>query len=183
MKRLILILLAAFSLMFGSVAPAVADVSDEESQDIIFIGNAQNQPMLEEAIFPLGITRSTSASAGVKVYGWPQIDSIHAPSSKYVSVHGWWTADRADLRNTKAEVTSILMVKKWYGYSHIGTSNTSSATRKILPNQTSKRSHARADCKDGATNTFWAMTILRGAGSIKEGTKSNAPVTRSCTPK
>lgn len=182
MKQFGLAMMLGACLMAGNTIPAFADAYNDGGRETSIIGEVQNQPMLQNANSSTMSTRSATFSA-VKIYGWPQIDSIHAPNSKYVSVHGWWTTNRSDLAKTKAKVTSILMIKKWYGYSHIGTSNTSSATRSILPNQTSKRSNARADCKNKASNTFWAMTILSGNGVIQEGTKSNSPVTLKCTPK
>ena len=154
--------------MLGIAIPASAYTSSDDAPTVDTYGSVHNQPMTEY---------STS------LLGWPQIDSIHASNSKYVSVHGWWTTDRNELKNSKAKVTSILMVKNWYGYSHIGTSNTSAATKEIYPNQTSKRSNARADCKNSDSNTFWAMTVLSGANVKVAGTKSNEPVTLNCTPK
>ena len=168
--------------MLGIAIPASAYTSSDDAPTVDTYGSVHNQPMTEYSTSLLGTSTSTS-SGGVSIYGWPQIDSIHAPNSKYVSVHGWWTTDRNELKNSKAKVTSILMVKNWYGYSHIGTSNTSAATKEIYPNQTSKRSNARADCKNSDSNTFWAMTVLSGANVKVAGTKSNEPVTSNCTPK
>ena len=174
-------LLLGYSL-FGITTPASAHTSSDDLHSMDTYGSVHNQPMIEHSTFLLGANTNV-ASGGVTIYGWPQIDSIHAPNSKYVSVHGWWTTDRNELKNTKAKVTSILMVKNWYGYSHIGTSNTSAATKEIYPNQTSKRSNARADCKNSDSHTFWAMTVLSGENVKVEGTKSNEPVTLNCTPK
>lgn len=175
-------LLVGLSLGTAIPAYATSDLASDAINEEQIPGSIQNNPMIDD--FELSpFSSSTPKSTGLRIYGWPQIDNVHAPRNQYVSVHGWWTTQRNDLKRTKARVTSILMVKRWYGYSHIGNSSTSSASRLIYPNQKSKRSNARANCKDARKNTFWAMTILTGSGVIKKGTKSNAPVVLRCTPR